>query len=65
MPLFFPLPSTQTIKAIGLIFFFELALNMHFNPRIRGGGTKRPLPRLHIDSDPPAFKGLNIKVTIE
>ena len=30
------LPSTQTIKVIGLIFFFELAtknfaINMHFN----------------------------------
>ena len=40
------------------------AINMHFNPipilsgLFLGGGTKRPPPRLCIDSDPPTFLGL-------
>ena len=66
------LPSIQTIKVIDLIFFLnELALknwamNMHINsipilirPFSRGGLGRLP-PRLYIDSDPPAFTGLNI-----
>ena len=66
---FSTLPSTQTMRVIALIFFFELqamknwAMNMHFKfkpysfslrPFSRGGGAKRP-PRLYIDSDPLAF----------
>ena len=58
--------NTQTIKFIGLIISFELALKIGlwtcflylFSKAFFQGGAKRPPPRLYIDSDPPAFIGL-------
>ena len=69
---FLTLPSTQTIKVIGLIFFlwagleklgYEHAFQPYtysLRPFSRGGGAKRP-PRLYIDLDPPACLGLKWK----
>ena len=62
---FSTLPSTQTIKVIDLIFFQwagleNWALNMHFNPIPILQGP----PILYIDSEPPAFIGLNHPVII-
>ena len=64
---FSALSSTQTIKVIGLIFFsmswhWQIGLctcisthTYSLRPFSRGGTN---LPRLYIDSDPPAFIGL-------
>ena len=61
--IFLTLPTTQTIKVIGLFLFFELALKkwamiMYFNPMtilskafFGRGGAKR------IDSDPQPLQG--------
>ena len=66
---FSTLPSTQTIKVIGLIFLSDpqlanWAMHMHFNTIpilldiFLGGGGQTPPPRLYIDADLPAFIGL-------
>ena len=69
--IFSPLPSTQIIKVICLIFFYELALKnwamkMHFNskPILSGlfsiGGAKRPPPQVIHRFRPPAFIRLKV-----
>ena len=68
--IFSPLPSTQIIKVICLIFFYELALKnwalkMHFDskPILSGlfsiGGAKRP-PQVIHRFRPPAFIRLKV-----
>ena len=70
LTLFPTFPSTQTIKVIRLIFSLscheKLDYEHAFQPYTSslrsfswGGGTKCP-PRLYLDSDPLAFKGLLI-----
>ena len=68
---FSTLPSTQTMRVIALIFFFELlamknwAMNMHFNPtyslRLFLGGRQTPPPPAIHRFRPPAFIGLKVK----
>ena len=69
-------PSAKTIKVIGLIFFsmswpwkiglWTCILTLYLFSKaffLEGGAWDAP-PRLYIDSDPPAFIGLKIKLSL-